>query len=695
MSRLNFFLGYILFALVSCGMEEGPEPKREKYQGVLNEQYLAYQIKIFYTGPLEDNVVSVLGEFGGIPIKAGKANKNEVVFIVPNLPAGAYQLKLKIGHENRVWDVNLIDSPIEADDVADFWSVYFAGSAVINDSLENYPELRFYADDAKGWSKYFETQFSGLSQAEKSDLISVIYRNGLSNLIPFTFEAAEEFENCLKSNFSIYHRNFVEVSDEERKLKAGMVYLTPSKLNDALLAFTVDMIWRHSAVIDMLSYKLLACPILRYVSIQTIYGIVDEKPISFNSGDSLQFKLTGEYIPLNSSDQSLGSTGLGFYASLLNLSKTQSKANAAMISSLLQFKDLDLPRFPEVLRYSIQGYVPSLHKPLIDYKVEFGGLSNPEVILSRISQNDDLLFLTFEKKNDESQDFQFSLTFSQFEISVLKNLKGTLPDISNLILDLSFDSGTANLQILSGQEPYTIFWSNGVTNETQVKFSAGNYSVKVKDANGFEKGSEFSIPEFGTVKDREGNEYLTVKIGERWWMAENLRNTIREDGRSVKYSESWPSWNPSFPPDFDHARYSYYQNNPENDKRYGKLYTHPGTVCCLCPEGWEMPTFEDFTELADNLGGLSQVGRILKSRSNWKESIFNSTNESGFNAKPGGMKYMLDRYQDEEVFVGWWAVGGNFPNEIVFLEAGNNELKLVNRISFYAEGHYIRCIKKK
>ncbi|MFW9844477.1 MAG: GNAT family N-acetyltransferase, partial [Candidatus Thorarchaeota archaeon] len=36
--------------------------------------------------------------------------------------------------------------------------------------------------------------------------------------------------------------------------------------------------------------------------------------------------------------------------------------------------------------------------------------------------------------------------------------------------------------------------------------------------------------ETGTVTDIDGNEYQTVRIGNQWWMAENLKTTRKADG---------------------------------------------------------------------------------------------------------------------------------------------------------------------
>lgn len=118
-----------------------------------------------------------------------------------------------------------------------------------------------------------------------------------------------------------------------------------------------------------------------------------------------------------------------------------------------------------------------------------------------------------------------------------------------------------------------------------------------------------SGPESGIFTDsRDGNTYKTITIGKQVWMAENLRYLPRQD-----FDISWDE--PRFYIWYD---YNLEDNDEMNRKlaetalsMYGAIYnwhaamngesaTAPGEkriVRGICPEGWHMPTREDWEEL--------------------------------------------------------------------------------------------------
>lgn len=132
--------------------------------------------------------------------------------------------------------------------------------------------------------------------------------------------------------------------------------------------------------------------------------------------------------------------------------------------------------------------------------------------------------------------------------------------------------------------------------------------------------------ETGTVRDIDGNTYRTVKIGTQWWMAEDLRVTRDPAGNPIQSR--------------------IYADDESLLSVYGRLYTwsvamngatEPGAQG-IAPDGWHIPSDEDWNTLFTFLGGLSVAGGKLKEAGtdHWLAPNTAATNASGFAGRPGG-----------------------------------------------------------
>ena len=145
--------------------------------------------------------------------------------------------------------------------------------------------------------------------------------------------------------------------------------------------------------------------------------------------------------------------------------------------------------------------------------------------------------------------------------------------------------------------------------------------------------------ESGTLTDtRDGHTYSTVRIGNQWWMSENLNATKYNDGTPIPLVTYNTAWDNLCTPgycwyDNDSATYA----NP-----YGALYNwYTVETGDLCPTGWHVPSYDEWTTLADNLGGTIAAGGKLKETgtTHWSSPNTGATNESGFTALPGGLRF--------------------------------------------------------
>jgi Fibrobacter succinogenes major domain (Fib_succ_major). len=128
-----------------------------------------------------------------------------------------------------------------------------------------------------------------------------------------------------------------------------------------------------------------------------------------------------------------------------------------------------------------------------------------------------------------------------------------------------------------------------------------------------QEGTPFTDP-------RDNRVYKTVKVGEQVWMAENMK-FYDADKKGGFYGKSWC-----------------YGGLEENCETYGRLY-HWEPAVKACPEGWHLPSKDEFTTLFEDVGGVDVAGRMLKAKEFWPESDKND-DSYGMRIVPGGYYYM-------------------------------------------------------
>ena len=123
--------------------------------------------------------------------------------------------------------------------------------------------------------------------------------------------------------------------------------------------------------------------------------------------------------------------------------------------------------------------------------------------------------------------------------------------------------------------------------------------------------------EYGTLTDTRDNQtYKTVKIGEQIWMAQNLNY---ETDSSFCNS-----------------------NKESNCTKFGRLYLWNEAVeKDICPEGWHVPSSEEFRTLTSAVGGENLAGLYLKATTDWYSYVLNEgigKDSYGFAALPAGSR---------------------------------------------------------
>ena len=207
--------------------------------------------------------------------------------------------------------------------------------------------------------------------------------------------------------------------------------------------------------------------------------------------------------------------------------------------------------------------------------------------------------------------------------------------------------------------------------------------------NGTRYGNEISFLTPFPVYDFDGNGYDTVHIGTQVWMKQNLKTTKYRNGTTIPIVIDNPTWM-----GLNTGARCYYNNDSATfANNYGALYNwYAVNTGNLCPIGWHVPTYDEWTTLTNYLGGGSIAGGKLKATSFWNSPNTGATNSSGFSAYPGG-KHDYSSYYDNNNIGYWWS-STIFDNTHAYArKLYYNYSVFGNDFSNYYLGYSVRCSK--
>jgi len=176
------------------------------------------------------------------------------------------------------------------------------------------------------------------------------------------------------------------------------------------------------------------------------------------------------------------------------------------------------------------------------------------------------------------------------------------------------------------------------------------------------------------VDIRDYKIYWTIAVNEKEWFVQNL--------------------------DYDLQRESWYYNNSETNKVYGKLYSGLSLTTNMndiCPVGWHIPTQQEWTDLVNSFGGLKVAGSALKETTDmyWRNSKFARTNNSGMTILPAGSRDSKPDFSNIGKYTFFWTSTPNPKIQKSFntLNFGFMRDNIIISVGDPNWSYSIRCIK--
>lgn len=212
-------------------------------------------------------------------------------------------------------------------------------------------------------------------------------------------------------------------------------------------------------------------------------------------------------------------------------------------------------------------------------------------------------------------------------------------------------------------------------------------------------------PQTGDLTDSEGNYYKTVKIADRWWMAQNLRVKSYRDGSPINKLANGEDWAAD-------TIGGFYKKALTSDE-IGLLYNYyaVSNIKNIAPVGWHIATDQEWKDLEKSVGmlpedvdktswrGTNQGEKLMKERdlstAYWeKYNDVWATDDVGFAALAGGCIMFNGAEGDIAIqHTGFWWTATTEGKEVWYRYL---DYKNKNVFRYYGPKSYgfsVRCVK--
>ena len=184
------------------------------------------------------------------------------------------------------------------------------------------------------------------------------------------------------------------------------------------------------------------------------------------------------------------------------------------------------------------------------------------------------------------------------------------------------------------------------------------------------------------VRGSELIQYPIIKIGTQYWMGEDLKATRYNNGTSISKKTA---------SGYSKKTAGYFQ--VDSHLYYNQAAVITGKVA---PYGWRIADYQDWNLLRDYLQGESST---LKALNQWESDDYESTNLTGFSARPVGLFNNVTGVEESgfsfnQRYVAYWSMGATSQTlwELaVMLSYNSNEIKNASYSEF--SGYCVRCIE--